>query len=123
MSFAIFQQPGGRTTSQPQLDPVVSKFVDAVNAGDPNALCGVLTEDVAMSDDGSDRDVGNWVDGEIFGSNGRMDVESVGDGGRALVAQFTNDRWGAMCTAWRFTVGGDIISRFDTGQARPYGGR
>ncbi|MBU3063748.1 nuclear transport factor 2 family protein [Nocardia sp. NEAU-G5] len=70
-----------------------------------------------MGDDGSDRDVANWVNSEIFGTNGRMDVESVTDGGRALVAQFTNDRWGAMRTAWRFTVDGDKISRFDTGQA------
>lgn len=103
--------------SPPQLDPVVSKFVDAVNAGDQNAFYDVPTEDVAMSDDGSDRDVANWVSSEIFGTNGRMDVESVTDGGRALVAQFTNDRWGAMRTAWRFTVDGDKISRFDTGQA------
>lgn len=99
------------------LDPVVAKFVDAVNAGDQNAFGNLLTEGIAMSDDGTDRDVGQWVNSEIFGSNGRMDVESVTDGGRALVAQFTNDRWGAMRTAWRFTVDGDKISRFDTGQA------
>ncbi|RDI66881.1 nuclear transport factor 2 family protein [Nocardia pseudobrasiliensis] len=100
-----------------QLDPVVSKFVDAVNAGDSAGFFDLLTDDVTMSDDGNDRDVRNWVDSEIFGSNARMDVESATDGGRALVADYTNDRWGSMRTAWRFTVAGDKISRFETGQA------
>ncbi|MFI5778052.1 nuclear transport factor 2 family protein [Nocardia sp. NPDC051570] len=100
-----------------QLDPVVSRFVAAVNTGDSAGFSDLLTPDVTMSDDGSDRDVRDWVDSEIFGSNARMDVESVSDGGRALVANYTNDRWGAMRTAWRFTVAGDKIARFETGQA------
>ncbi|QIS22691.1 nuclear transport factor 2 family protein [Nocardia terpenica] len=100
-----------------QLDPVVAKFVDALNAGDSNEFFGLLTPDATMSDDGTDRDLRNWVQSEAFGSNGRMDVESVADGGTALVANYTNDRWGAMRTAWRFTVSGDKISRFETGQA------
>ncbi|MGY2060837.1 nuclear transport factor 2 family protein, partial [Nocardia gipuzkoensis] len=89
-----------------QLDPVVSKFVDAVNAGDSSGFFDLLTDDVTMSDDGSDRDVRNWVDSEVFGSNARMDVQSSSDGGRALVADYSNDRWGSMRTAWRFTVAG-----------------
>ncbi|MEV8480239.1 nuclear transport factor 2 family protein [Streptomyces sp. NPDC051173] len=100
-----------------QLDPVVAKFVDALNTGDSNGFFGLLTPDATMSDDGTDRDLRNWVQSEVFGSGGRMDVESVADGGTALVANYTNDRWGAMRTAWRFTVPGDKISRFETGQA------
>lgn len=100
-----------------QLDPVVTKFVGAINAGDSDALFGMLTPDATMSDDGTDRDLRDWVQNEVFGSNGRMEVESVTDGGTALVANYTNDRWGAMRTAWRFTVAGDKISRFETGQA------
>ncbi|ATL70513.1 nuclear transport factor 2-like protein [Nocardia terpenica] len=100
-----------------QLDPVVAKFVAALNAGDSTEFFGLLTPDATMSDDGTDRDLRNWVQSEAFGSNGRMDVESVADGGTALVANYTNDRWGAMRTAWRFTVSGDKISRFETGQA------
>ena len=100
-----------------QLDPVVAKFVDAINAGDSAGFFDLLTDDVTMSDDGSERDVRNWVDSEVFGSNGRMQVESVSDGGRALVADYTNDRWGAMRTAWRFTIADDKVSRFETGQA------
>ncbi|MEV4502546.1 nuclear transport factor 2 family protein [Streptomyces klenkii] len=100
-----------------QLDPVVAKFVDALNTGDSNGLFSLLTPDATMSDDGTDRDLRNWLQSEAFGSNGRMDVESVADGGTALVAIYTNDRWGAMRTAWRFTVSGDKISRFETGQA------
>src|SRR6185312_16171785 len=89
----------------------------------------MLTPDATMSDDGTDRDLRDWVQNEVFGSNGRMEVESVTDGGTALVANYTNDRWGAMRTAWRFTVAGDKISRFETGQAcaavpgPPSGGR
>ncbi|MFB7631618.1 nuclear transport factor 2 family protein [Streptomyces sp. NPDC056149] len=99
------------------LDPVVAKFVDALNTGDSNDLFGLLTPDATMSDDGTDRDLRDWLQSEALGSNGRMDVESVADGGTALVANYTNDRWGAMRTAWRFTVSGDKISRFETGQA------
>ncbi|MFF4694970.1 nuclear transport factor 2 family protein [Streptomyces chattanoogensis] len=100
-----------------QLNPVVAQFVDAVNAGDSAGFFDLLTEDVSMSDDGSDRDVRDWVDSEIFGSNARMNVESVSDGGQALVADYTNDRWGSMRTAWRFTIADGKISRFETGQA------
>ncbi|MFI6867133.1 nuclear transport factor 2 family protein [Nocardia sp. NPDC050406] len=100
-----------------QLDPVVQRFVDAVNNGDRAAFDAVLTPDATMSDDGTDRDLRQWVDSEIFATSGRMKVESVTEGGRAFVAEYSNDRWGAMRTAWRFTVDGDTISRFETGQA------
>lgn len=100
-----------------QLDPVVAKFVEALNAGDADTFLGLLTPDATMSDDGTDRDLRGWVQSEVFGSNGRMSVESVADGGTSLVADYTNDRWGAMRTAWRFTISGDKISRFETGQA------
>ena len=38
-------------------DPVVRKFVEAVNAGDRDAFFALLTENATMSDDGSDRDL------------------------------------------------------------------
>ncbi|MFD9722468.1 nuclear transport factor 2 family protein [Streptomyces sp. NPDC059072] len=100
-------------------DPVVAAFVRAVNAHDKEAFHAVLTGDATMSDDGSDRDVEDWADREIFSSNGHMDVESEADGGRALVVGYRNDTWGEMRTAWRFTIapGGGKISRFETGQA------
>ena len=100
-----------------QLDPTVTKFIDALNAGDSDAFFGMLTPDATMSDDGNERDLHDWVQSEIFGSNGRMKVESVSDGGTALLAEYANDRWGAMRTTWRFTVSADKISRFETGQA------
>ncbi|MFJ4839401.1 nuclear transport factor 2 family protein [Streptomyces sp. NPDC088746] len=100
-----------------ELDPAVAKFIDAVNAGDREALFAVLTDDATMSDDGSERDIADWTDKEMFSSNGRMKVESVKDNGRTLVADFTNDTWGTMRTAWRFTLAGGRISHFDTGQA------
>ncbi|ANP54695.1 hypothetical protein J2Z21_001675 [Streptomyces griseochromogenes] len=99
-------------------DPAVRAFVAAVNAHDRDAFLDLLTPDATMSDDGSDRDLDDWIDREIFTSNGHMDVDTESDGGRALVAQYRNDTWGEMRTAWRFTITPDgHISRFETGQA------
>lgn len=99
------------------IDPAVRAFVGAVNAGDRQAFTEAVTPDVTMSDDGSERDVADWTEREIFSSGGQMDVESQTDDGLALVANYRNDTWGAMRTAWRFTVAGDRISHFETGQA------
>lgn len=75
-----------------------------------------------MSDDGSERDLGEWVDREIFSSQGRIEVESESDEGRSLIATYTNAKYGAMRVYWNFTVEGDRITHFETGQAGPPGG-
>jgi hypothetical protein len=98
-------------------DPVVRAFVAAVNAGDRDAFFALLAPGATMSDDGSERDVEEWVDREVFSANGRMEVESESEDGRSLIARYTNSTWGAMRTTWRFVVDGDKISRFETGQA------
>ncbi|MBH1932981.1 nuclear transport factor 2 family protein [Streptomyces sp. AV19] len=98
-------------------DPAVRSLVAAVNSGDRSAFLGLLTDGATMSDDGSDRDLVQWIDKEIFTVGGHMDVESESDGGRSLIARFRNDTWGEMRTAWRFVVEGGKISRFETGQA------
>ncbi|MFH7593699.1 nuclear transport factor 2 family protein [Streptomyces racemochromogenes] len=98
-------------------DPAVRAFVTAVNAGDREAFGAALTPGATMSDDGTDRDVDDWAEREIFSSHGHMDVEAESDGGRSLVADYRNDTWGAMRTAWRFTVDDGRVSRFETGQA------
>ncbi|WP_330332357.1 nuclear transport factor 2 family protein [Streptomyces sp. NBC_00536] len=99
-------------------DPAVRAFVTAVNAGDREAVFAVLTPDATMSDDGAERDLGEWTDKEIFGADGHMDVESQSPNGHALVVDYRNSTWGAMRTAWRFMVTDDgKISRFETGQA------
>ncbi|MGK5630272.1 nuclear transport factor 2 family protein [Streptomyces sp. URMC 123] len=100
-----------------QLDPVVAKFVDAINAGDQGEFFDSLTGDASMSDDGTDRNLREWVESEIFGANAHMRVDSVSEGGRALIADFSNDKWGAMRTAWRFEIADDKVRRFETGQA------
>ncbi|MFI8965081.1 nuclear transport factor 2 family protein [Streptomyces sp. NPDC053493] len=97
--------------------PAVRAFVTALNANDRQAFFEALTPDATMSDDGSERDLKEWTDREIFSANGRMEVEAETDGGLALVAAFTNDTWGSMRTAWRFAVDGGKVSRFETGQA------
>ena len=98
-------------------DPVVRKVVEAVNAGDRDAFFALLTEGATMSDDGSDRDLTDWVDREIFSADGRMEIESQSDDGRSLVVNYTNSTYGTMRTDWRFTVEGDKVARFETGQA------
>lgn len=47
-------------------DPAVRAFVNAVNDGDQEAFLKILTSDATMADDGSDRDVAQWIDREIF---------------------------------------------------------
>jgi hypothetical protein len=98
-------------------DPVVRNFVEAVNAGDRDAFFPLLTTDATMSDDGSERDLEEWVDREIFSADGRMEVESQSDDGRSLIVNYTNSTYGTMRTDWKFTVEGDKVARFETGQA------
>ena len=92
-------------------------FVIAVNAGDRHAFFALLAPAASMSDDGSERDLEEWVDREIFSTNGRMEVDEQSDDGRSLEVTYTNSTWGAMRTKWRFVVEGDKVSRFETGQA------
>ncbi|WP_034287746.1 hypothetical protein [Amycolatopsis benzoatilytica] len=98
-------------------DPAVRAFVTALNAGDRAAFRAALTSDATMSDDGTDRDLGDWTEREIFSSDGKLEVESTSDGGRTLVADYSNSTWGAMRTRWLFAVRDGKVSRFETGQA------
>lgn len=98
-------------------DPAVQAVLDAINSNDRAAFFAALTPDATMSDDGTERNLTEWVDREIFGVNGHIDVESASDGGRLLVANYRNDTWGAMRTRWQFTVRDGKIARFETGQA------
>ncbi|MFF9620581.1 nuclear transport factor 2 family protein [Streptomyces griseosporeus] len=99
-------------------DPAVRAFVGAVNAHDRDAFMALLTPDATMADDGTDRDLAEWIDREIFTTHGHLEVDRESDGGRALLARYRNDTWGEMRTRWRFTVEDDgRISRFETGQA------
>ena len=98
-------------------DPTVRALVKAVNAGDRDAFFALLTEDATMSDDGSERDLEEWVDRELFSADGRMEVESQSDDGRSLIVDVTNSTYGTMRTHWEFKVERDKVARFETGQA------
>lgn len=100
-----------------QLDPAVQAVVAAINAGDRDAFFAALTPDATLTDDGSERDLADWVDREIFTSNGQLEVVSQDPDGRSLIADYCNDTWGQMRTSWRFTVTAGKVSRIDTGQA------
>lgn len=95
----------------------VRAFVTALNANDEDAFRLALTPAATMSDDGSDRDLAQWTEKEIFSSRGHMEVESEKDEGLTLVAMYRNDTWGEMRTKWQFTVEDGKVARFDTGQA------
>lgn len=98
-------------------DPAVWVLLTAINDGDRDAFFAALAPDAVLTDDGSERDLNAWVDREIFTSNGHIEVESATDAGRSLIANYSNDTWGAMRTRWSFTVDQGKISRIDTGQA------
>ena len=98
-------------------DPAVRAFVSAVNAHDRDAFQAVLAPGATMSDDGSDRDLADWTEREIFSTHGHMEVDRESHDGHALNARFSNDTWGEMKTAWSFTVDDGRITRFETGQA------
>ncbi|MEU9169171.1 nuclear transport factor 2 family protein [Streptomyces sp. NPDC048420] len=99
-------------------DPAVRAFVTAVNAHDRDAFLALLAPGATMADDGSDRDLDDWIDREIFSSHGHMNVDNESRGGRDLIARYRNDTWGEMRTKWHFEVGDDgRISRFETSQA------
>ncbi|WP_037570485.1 nuclear transport factor 2-like protein [Phaeacidiphilus oryzae] len=99
-------------------DSTVRKLVRAVNSGDREGFLALLAPDATMSDDGSERDLQEWIDKEIFTVHGRMDVLNEADGGRRLVARFSNDTWGEMRTKWAFEIdGAGRITHFETGQA------
>jgi hypothetical protein len=97
-------------------NPVVNRFVAALNAGDREAFFAVLRPDATMSDDWNERDLRDWTEREIFSSNGHIDVESESDDGLSMIATYSNSTWGKMRTRWRFELAGLEIARFETFQ-------
>ncbi|MFI0713729.1 nuclear transport factor 2 family protein [Streptomyces inhibens] len=97
--------------------PAVRDLVTAINGHDEQAFFAALAPGATMSDDGSDRDLREWCEREIFATRGHMDVQSEADGGLSLVANYRNDTWEEMRTHWRFTIEDGKVSRFETGQA------
>jgi hypothetical protein len=47
-------------------EPAVRALIAAINAGDQQAFFAALTPDTTMSDDGTDRNLAEWADREIF---------------------------------------------------------
>ncbi|MFD8572558.1 nuclear transport factor 2 family protein [Streptomyces sp. NPDC059639] len=97
-------------------DPAVRAFVTALNAHDKNAFRAVLAPGATMADDGTDRNLDEWTDREIFDSHGHIEVEKETAQGRGLVARYRNDAWGEMRTRWTFQVEDGKVARFETGQ-------
>jgi hypothetical protein len=98
-------------------EPAIAALIAAINAGDRAAFSAALTPDATMSDDGTDRNLTEWAEREIFTAHGHLDVISAEEDGRSLIAAYRNDTWGEMRTRWAFTVADGEVSRFETGQA------
>jgi hypothetical protein len=98
-------------------NPVVGRLVTAINDGDRAGFLALMAPGAVLTDDGSQRDLTEWIDREIFTVHGHMTVDSEGEDGLLLNAHFRNDTWGEMSTFWRFRLAGDQISRIETGQA------
>ena len=98
-------------------DPTTRALVEAINANDREAFFALLAPDATLSDDGTDRDLTDWVDREIFSAGGHMDVVSQADDGRSWLADYRNDTYGQMRTSWAIRVDGGRITRLETGQA------
>lgn len=100
------------------VDPAVRDVLTAINAGDREGFFAALTADATLSDDGTEQNLTQWADQEIFSAHGHMDnIVSVSDDGRSLVADYRNDTYGQMRTAWTFAVSGRKVSRIEAGQA------
>lgn len=97
--------------------PAVRALVEAVNHGDRDGFLALLTPDAELTDDGTPRRLAEWIDREIFTSNGRMNVTGQDAQGLTLTVRYRNDTWGEMNTRWRFHVTDGKITRIDTGQA------
>jgi len=111
-------QEDGEVWDNGQMSDVTEPAVrELMNAGDRERFYAVLTADATLSDDGIERNLDDWVDREIFSSNGHLEVEAATDGGLSLTARYHNDTWGEMRTRWHFVVTGNKITRLETGQA------
>jgi hypothetical protein len=108
---------GGAMAEIDVTEPAVQALIAAINEGDRKAFFASLTPDATMSDDGTDRDLAEWADREIFSAHGHLEVVLADDRGRSLIAAYPNDTWGEMRTRWAFTITNGKISRFETGQA------
>ncbi|MFD9904373.1 nuclear transport factor 2 family protein [Streptomyces sp. NPDC059063] len=95
--------------------PAVRAFVDAVNAQDRDALWAVLAKDATVVDVGTKRDLDAWVERELFSAHARMEVVRESPDGLSVTAQFHNDIWGDIGTAWEFSVSDGVIRGFVTG--------
>jgi len=58
-------------------EPAVRALIKAINDGDRAAFFAALAPDATMSDDGTDRDLAEWAEREIFSSHGHLDVVSA----------------------------------------------
>ena len=56
-------------------EPAVRALIAAINDGDREAFFAALTPDATMSDDGTDRDLAEWADREIFSAHGHPNHE------------------------------------------------
>ncbi|GAB3669261.1 hypothetical protein GCM10027589_36520 [Actinocorallia lasiicapitis] len=96
--------------------PAVRALVEAINHGDRDAFAAQLAPYAELTDDGTRRDLGRWIDDEIFAVHGRLAVREESADGLALLARFRNDTAGERSTRWNFTLRDGKIGRIDRDQ-------
>lgn len=90
--------------------PVVKAAVEAINFGDRDAFVERLAPFAVLVVDAVPRDLGKWIDDEIFGVNGRVTVERE-DGPRLSV------RLRGVAMEWEFTLRDGRIGKLDVRRA------
>lgn len=99
-------------------DPGSTCVADRCECCDREGFFAAMSADATLSDDGNEQNPTQWADQEIFNAGGRMDaVISQTDDGRSLIADYRNDLYGQMRTAWNFEVADGKVTRIEAGQA------
>ena len=89
-------------------------YVDAVNAGDLDALVQSFAEDAEIVDVGRSikghDEIRTWADNEVIGGKLRVIEVSPMDGGQDLLVHWAPGGTGGFRAHYRFSVSGDDIS-------------
>jgi hypothetical protein len=97
------------------------RFVEAVNAGDPDQVLATLTEDAVVVDSGrrfaGPAAIRDWIDAELTGIDGRISVNSeqpTGDG-VVLVVDFQSSGFNGSDLRYGFITRGDRVASLTLG--------
>jgi SnoaL-like domain len=97
------------------------RFVDAVNAGDPDQVLAALTDDAVVIDSGrrfaDPTAIRNWIDTEVTGIGGRITVnsEQTTADGVVLIVDFSSSGFNGSDLRYAFITRGDRVASLTLG--------